>query len=262
LLCSQRTKKGNNSRDTEQHLVPHSDQGKMPTADRHYRTKPRGKGQKVGWSDAETKALLLGVERYSVGAWSKIKDDPDFGPALMQRTTVDIKDKFRNLSTKRAKAGVEQHEPAPNARTKAPDVVADRNKSLAAAQAARAAALGESGSKKHARAAGDKAEDAKGEGKRPKVFREAPPEPMFEASEKLHVTLYDGRVRRGKEVVVQCMCVAKVQTLLELARKEFGSQRDFKDLSLYSSFGLKIDPSSSVGGIAKFDRLKFVEEGE
>lgn len=33
-----------------------------------------------------------------------VKDDPDFGPILAERTTIDIKDKYRNLSGKKNKS--------------------------------------------------------------------------------------------------------------------------------------------------------------
>ncbi|KFA49631.1 hypothetical protein S40293_01356 [Stachybotrys chartarum IBT 40293] len=50
--------------------------------------KPRRK-----WSEAETKHLLLGVNRHGVGKWTSILEDPDF--SFNDRTAGDLKDRFR-----------------------------------------------------------------------------------------------------------------------------------------------------------------------
>ncbi|KAK0749545.1 hypothetical protein B0T18DRAFT_479528 [Schizothecium vesticola] len=50
--------------------------------------KPRRK-----WSNEETDALLLGVDRHGVGKWTNILEDPDF--TFNNRTAADLKDRFR-----------------------------------------------------------------------------------------------------------------------------------------------------------------------
>ncbi|PKS09210.1 hypothetical protein jhhlp_003824 [Lomentospora prolificans] len=50
--------------------------------------KPRRK-----WTETETKDLLLGVNRYGVGKWTTILEDPDFN--FNDRTAGDLKDRFR-----------------------------------------------------------------------------------------------------------------------------------------------------------------------
>ncbi|KAI5464099.1 hypothetical protein BGZ63DRAFT_350967 [Mariannaea sp. PMI_226] len=51
-------------------------------------TKPRRK-----WSEDETNHLLLGVDKYGVGKWTSILDDPSF--CFNDRTAGDLKDRFR-----------------------------------------------------------------------------------------------------------------------------------------------------------------------
>ena len=50
--------------------------------------KPRRK-----WTNEETDALLLGVDRHGVGKWTNILEDPDF--TFNNRTAADLKDRFR-----------------------------------------------------------------------------------------------------------------------------------------------------------------------
>jgi len=77
---------------------------------RHHRGEARL--EKKAWTQRETDALLQGVERWGKGKWSNIKDDPDYGPVLVDRTTVDIKDKYRNMVTRKKSASstkVQEH---------------------------------------------------------------------------------------------------------------------------------------------------------
>lgn len=52
------------------------------------------------WSVEETVALINGVNRVGVGKWADIKrlDDPEISDILSNRTAVDLKDKWRNLT--------------------------------------------------------------------------------------------------------------------------------------------------------------------
>ncbi|KAF2727350.1 hypothetical protein EJ04DRAFT_389381, partial [Polyplosphaeria fusca] len=45
------------------------------------------------WSEQETQDLLRGVSKFGIGNWKKILQCPEF--AFNQRTTVDLKDRFR-----------------------------------------------------------------------------------------------------------------------------------------------------------------------
>eukprot|EP00271_Cylindrocystis_brebissonii_P005845 TRINITY_DN1817_c0_g5_i1.p1 TRINITY_DN1817_c0_g5~~TRINITY_DN1817_c0_g5_i1.p1 ORF type:complete len:382 (-),score=90.50 TRINITY_DN1817_c0_g5_i1:603-1748(-) len=53
---------------------------------------------KQKWNADEEQALRAGVEKYGPGKWRAIQKDPEFGPFLTQRSNVDLKDKWRNMS--------------------------------------------------------------------------------------------------------------------------------------------------------------------
>lgn len=53
---------------------------------------------KQKWTGEEEAALRAGVDKYGVGKWRAIQKDPKFGPLLTQRSNVDLKDKWRNMS--------------------------------------------------------------------------------------------------------------------------------------------------------------------
>ncbi|KAI9163349.1 40S ribosomal protein S4-A [Paramyrothecium foliicola] len=82
----------NRSSDAKANRLSPSDTDKTASKDaskgRKRATKPRRK-----WSDAETKHLLLGVNKYGVGKWTSILEDPSF--RFDERTAGDLKDRFR-----------------------------------------------------------------------------------------------------------------------------------------------------------------------
>ncbi|GHP04623.1 hypothetical protein PPROV_000337700 [Pycnococcus provasolii] len=53
---------------------------------------------KVKWSREEEDALREGVRKYGLGKWRAIQKDPEFERRLVNRTNVDLKDKWRNMS--------------------------------------------------------------------------------------------------------------------------------------------------------------------
>ncbi|XRB09198.1 transcription factor MYB [Pycnococcus provasolii] len=53
---------------------------------------------KVKWAHEEEDALREGVRKYGQGKWRAIQKDPEFSRHLVNRTNVDLKDKWRNLS--------------------------------------------------------------------------------------------------------------------------------------------------------------------
>lgn len=66
------------------------------------------------WSKEHVMMLRDGVRRHGLGRWEIIRQDPDFKP-LLQRTGVQLKDKWRNLVkfkhlTEEEKQAVEKHE--------------------------------------------------------------------------------------------------------------------------------------------------------
>ncbi|KAI5801435.1 hypothetical protein DFH27DRAFT_58288 [Peziza echinospora] len=63
-------------------------------------TKVLNKGQKVRrkWTDDETKYLFEGCFRYGVGNWKKMLDDPEF--KFDNRSSVDLKDRYRTVYPK------------------------------------------------------------------------------------------------------------------------------------------------------------------
>ncbi|KAI3812506.1 hypothetical protein L1987_17216 [Smallanthus sonchifolius] len=53
---------------------------------------------KQKWTPEEEEALSAGVEKYGLGRWKNILTDPQFASPLANRSNVDLKDKWRNLS--------------------------------------------------------------------------------------------------------------------------------------------------------------------
>ncbi|KAI3835743.1 hypothetical protein MKW92_033206 [Papaver armeniacum] len=54
--------------------------------------------RKLKWTLPEEEALKSGVNKHGAGKWKTIVTDPEFGPYLVSRTNVDLKDKWRNMS--------------------------------------------------------------------------------------------------------------------------------------------------------------------
>ncbi|XP_010542414.1 PREDICTED: telomere repeat-binding factor 4-like [Tarenaya hassleriana] len=54
--------------------------------------------QKQKWTAEEEEALLAGIAKHGSGKWKNILRDPDFAPHLIQRSNIDLKDKWRNLN--------------------------------------------------------------------------------------------------------------------------------------------------------------------
>ncbi|CAH1422815.1 unnamed protein product [Lactuca virosa] len=50
------------------------------------------------WTLEEESALLAGVAKHGAGKWKTILTDEEFAPRLVNRSNVDLKDKWRNLS--------------------------------------------------------------------------------------------------------------------------------------------------------------------
>ncbi|KAL8893565.1 MAG: hypothetical protein Q9192_005141 [Flavoplaca navasiana] len=48
------------------------------------------------WSEAETRNLIMGVDKFGVGKWTKILNDPDFCFSV-GRNAIDLKDRFRTI---------------------------------------------------------------------------------------------------------------------------------------------------------------------
>jgi hypothetical protein len=61
------------------------------------RPAPKRRRGKVPFSEQEVVNLRAGVRRFGIGSWKKILDYYDFEP---RRTSVDLKDKWRNLEKK------------------------------------------------------------------------------------------------------------------------------------------------------------------
>ncbi|CAH2037147.1 unnamed protein product [Thlaspi arvense] len=54
--------------------------------------------QKLKWTAEEEDALLAGVKQHGPGKWKNILRDPNFADQLSNRSNIDLKDKWRNLS--------------------------------------------------------------------------------------------------------------------------------------------------------------------
>ncbi|KAK4837243.1 hypothetical protein QYF36_003894 [Acer negundo] len=61
--------------------------------------------QKMKWTAEEEEALLAGVAKHGPGKWKNILKDSEFSPFLTQRSNIDLKDKWRNLSVSTAQQG-------------------------------------------------------------------------------------------------------------------------------------------------------------
>lgn len=61
--------------------------------------------QKQKWTAEEEEALLGGVAKHGPGKWKNILKDPEFAPFLTNRSNIDLKDKWRNLSVSTAGQG-------------------------------------------------------------------------------------------------------------------------------------------------------------
>lgn len=63
-------------------------------------TPSSGKKKHNPWSVDETVALINGVNQVGIGKWADIKrlDDPEISDILVNRSAVDLKDKWRNLT--------------------------------------------------------------------------------------------------------------------------------------------------------------------
>ncbi|CAH2066973.1 unnamed protein product [Thlaspi arvense] len=54
--------------------------------------------QKLKWTSGEEEALLAGIAKYGAGKWKNILRDSEFADQLSNRSNIDLKDKWRNLS--------------------------------------------------------------------------------------------------------------------------------------------------------------------
>ncbi|GLT75580.1 hypothetical protein SLA2020_472930 [Shorea laevis] len=61
--------------------------------------------QKQKWTSDEEEALLAGINKHGPGKWKNILKDPEFAPFLTNRSNIDLKDKWRNLSVGNASQG-------------------------------------------------------------------------------------------------------------------------------------------------------------
>ncbi|KAJ3366556.1 hypothetical protein GGF31_008055 [Allomyces arbusculus] len=62
-----------------------------------------GPRRRIRWSKDEEAALIAGVEKYGIGSWAQILADPDLH-FNAQRTNIDLKDKWRVITTRRPKS--------------------------------------------------------------------------------------------------------------------------------------------------------------
>lgn len=75
--------------DTRQETAPPAPEAEKPQA----RLKRKAAKPRKKWSEEETRHLLLGVNKYGVGKWTSILEDP--GYRFNGRTAGDLKDRFR-----------------------------------------------------------------------------------------------------------------------------------------------------------------------
>ncbi|CAM8978785.1 unnamed protein product [Rhodiola kirilowii] len=54
--------------------------------------------QKLKWTAEEEEALVAGIDKHGTGKWKNILLDTEFSSALKNRSNIDLKDKWRNMS--------------------------------------------------------------------------------------------------------------------------------------------------------------------
>ncbi|KAL1218941.1 Telomere repeat-binding factor 5 [Cardamine amara subsp. amara] len=57
----------------------------------------KGNRNNNAWTDEEEIALLKGIKKHGIGDWKKILVDPKFADQLVDRTSIDLQDKWRNI---------------------------------------------------------------------------------------------------------------------------------------------------------------------
>ncbi|KAL3528608.1 hypothetical protein ACH5RR_007930 [Cinchona calisaya] len=69
--------------------------------------------QKQKWTPGEEEALKAGVRKHGAGKWKIILKDPEFAPFLTSRSNIDLKDKWRNLSSSTGQISKDKLKEAP-----------------------------------------------------------------------------------------------------------------------------------------------------
>ncbi|CAM8907968.1 unnamed protein product [Rhodiola kirilowii] len=54
--------------------------------------------QKLKWTAEEEEALLAGIDKHGTGKWKNILRNTEFSSALKNRSNIDLKNKWRNMS--------------------------------------------------------------------------------------------------------------------------------------------------------------------
>ena len=54
--------------------------------------------QRKKWTTEEEESIVSGVEKFGIGRWAEIRDE--YKNVFQNRSSVDIKDKYRNLQKK------------------------------------------------------------------------------------------------------------------------------------------------------------------
>ncbi|XP_044494890.1 telomere repeat-binding factor 4 [Mangifera indica] len=89
--------------------------------------------QKQKWTDEEEKALLAGVAKHGRGKWKNILKDPEFASFLTNRSNIDLKDKWRNLSVSTTQRGSKDKSRTPKLKTITPTPLSNTPNSALAA---------------------------------------------------------------------------------------------------------------------------------
>ncbi|XP_010480019.1 PREDICTED: telomere repeat-binding factor 4-like [Camelina sativa] len=56
--------------------------------------------RKNKWTAEEEEALVAGIAKHGSGKWANIIEDPEFAPHLLDRTNINLKDKWRNMKNR------------------------------------------------------------------------------------------------------------------------------------------------------------------
>ncbi|XP_057474512.1 single myb histone 4-like [Actinidia eriantha] len=91
---------------------------------------------KQKWTPEEEDALRAGVAKHGTGKWKNILRDPEFAPSLTQRSNIDLKDKWRNMSVNIATPGSKEKSRVPKVKATTAGLLANGENSASAASLA------------------------------------------------------------------------------------------------------------------------------
>lgn len=91
---------------------------------------------KQKWTTEEEDALRAGVLKHGTGKWKNIQKDPEFNHLLYNRSNIDLKDKWRNMSVSSTGQGPREKSRTPKAKVNPDALTAPSSSTVPSAPAA------------------------------------------------------------------------------------------------------------------------------